>query len=178
MKKCPLDNISKLKDLNSYRSKTRLWTNWYLPKDAEKKYKTSMENKARTTKETTRTNRSTIEEKIHKDNMEWKDQKKITADRNDNKTGRNKSKEIGGRRENQKIPRLNQSTEQKRTLKINERKFHQQVSKESTKQMNNLMQKKQDISGARGWNWNNITEKLNGLITSKNDYKDLTVSIL
>ena len=53
-------------------------------------------------KKTAQISKSAKEGKTHKDMLGWKDQNK-TADKSDNTTGRNKSKDIGKRRKTQKI---------------------------------------------------------------------------
>ena len=52
----------------------------------------------------------------HRNPMEWKDQKKTTTDKSDITTGRDKSKDIGKRRETQKILGQDQAMQTKQDL--------------------------------------------------------------
>ena len=63
-----------------------------------------MENEVRRTNKKTVITNETKERKTYKNPMEGNDPKKTTAYNSDNTTGRNNSKDIGGRRETQKAP--------------------------------------------------------------------------
>ena len=71
-----------------------------------KKKKTWMENESRRTNKKPATTSETAKEcKTESDQTERKDPQNTTADKYDNTTGRNKSKDIGKRRKTPKIPR-------------------------------------------------------------------------
>ena len=85
----------------------------YSHKETEQKYKTWIVNEARrTNKETTITIENTKKGKIHWVSMEGKEQKKTTAD----KIEINKSKDIGERKEAQKISGQRQTIQTKQEI--------------------------------------------------------------
>ena len=70
----------------------------------------------KTLKESARTRESSKKEETHKNAIDWKDQKTTTAVNSDDKSGRDKSKDVQERKETQKIPWQGQAVQTKQEL--------------------------------------------------------------
>ena len=89
---------------------------------------------------------------------------KTNADKFDNTTKRNKSKDIGERKDTPKIPDRVKQYKQNWTFQISKENSTYKLVEMTQRQISNWMRKKQDSVGVKCGNSKNISEILNGQI--------------